>query len=458
MRTDGRVVCWGDDRGGQASPPNGEFVAISAAGELACGLRLGGEAECWGNHGPSPPPLAGPFAAISAHGWRVCGLRLDAGAQCWYRGDGTWRHHAPPGTFVAITASDRHACGIRLDETLECWSPRWPPGAGVPDADASDAEASAGSPGDGVGVVSKPSRGVPRELAWVLGDMPAGPFVALDADGRHACGLRADGTVACWARAPSAQRCRVDAVGETSCPAPTVVEPEGTYERIAVGWGYECGIRPDATVACWLASDGDPPVGAFEALDAAWRTACGLRRGGDEIVCWGLEQRTHQGDFTKIRIGYSSIAAGAPVAGVCALRSDGGAECRGHPDVDFFTPPPPWIPGAPYSDIAVGFLHACALRADGGGVLCWGDNRSGQTDAPGGAYTAIVAGYWHTCALGADGEVTCWGDGPYNDRYADAPEHISTDPPPGPYTAVTAGDHFTCALRADGEATCWLSY
>ena len=251
----------------------------------------------------------------------------------------------------------------------------------------------------------------------------------------------------------------MDAVGETTCPAPTVVEPDGVFERIAVGWGYECGIRPDATVACWLASDGDPPAGAFEALDAGWREACGLRRGGGEIVCWGLESRTHRGDFTKIRVGYSTIVpVGATVADVCALRADGGAECRGHPDVDFFTPPPPWIPGAPYSDIAVGFLHACALRADGGGVLCWGDNRWGQTDAPGGSYTAIVAGYWHTCVLGADGEVTCWGDGPYNDRYADPPEHISTDPPPGPYTAITAGDHFTCALRPDGEATCWLSY
>lgn len=142
----------------------------------------------------------------------------------------------------------------------------------------------------------------------------------------------------------------------------------------------------------------------------------------------------------------------------CALRADGEAECWGSRWIDQYTPPPPWIPGAPYSDIAVGGQHTCALRAGDGSVLCWGDNRWGQAEAPDGSYTAIVAGRWHTCALRADGEIACWGDGPYQNRYTDPPRGAPRRPPPGPYAAITAGEAFTCALRTDGTPTCWLSY
>ncbi len=208
-----------------------------------------------------------------------------------------------------------------------------------------------------------------------------------------------------------------------------------------------------------LGAYGDPPPGPFVALAAALHSACGIRRSG-EITCWGYDgARTREGSFTHLSAGYGPSGPQSLFEQrFCALRADGEAECWGTRVADRYTPPPPWIPGAPYSDIAAGSQHACALRADGGGVLCWGDNRYGQTDAPEGAYIAITAGQWHTCALRADGDITCWGDGPLNGRYADAPEHISTDPPPGPFTAVTAGLWHTCALRPDGEATCWLSY
>ena len=49
LRTDGGVVCWGDNTHGQASPPQDErFIAISSGYEHTCALGGDGGAVCWG--------------------------------------------------------------------------------------------------------------------------------------------------------------------------------------------------------------------------------------------------------------------------------------------------------------------------------------------------------------------------------------------------------------------------
>ena len=65
MRTDGSVVCWGgndDGKGGdfigQATPPEGDFVSVSAGGVHTCGVKADGYAVCWGwnLYGQAMPP------------------------------------------------------------------------------------------------------------------------------------------------------------------------------------------------------------------------------------------------------------------------------------------------------------------------------------------------------------------------------------------------------------------
>ena len=98
-------------------------------------------------------------------------------------------------------------------------------------------------------------------------------------------------------------------------------------------------------------------------------------------------------------------------------------------------------PAVPFTDVAVGESHACALRADGR-VACWGDNGRGQAEAPGGGFTAVAAGGDRSCGLRSDATVACWG------LYAAVPE--------GAFTAVALDAELSCGLRPDGSLTCWL--
>ena len=58
--------------------------------------------------------------------------------------------------------------------------------------------------------------------------------------------------------------------------------------------------------------------------------------------------------------------------------------------------------------VSGGLNHTCAL--DDTGVLCWGDDNSGQSTVPTLINpVAVSVGYFYTCVLDDRG-VTCWGD------------------------------------------------
>lgn len=123
--------------------------------------------------------------------------------------------------------------------------------------------------------------------------------------------------------------------------------------------------------------------------------------------------------------------------------------------------------------IGAGFSHNCVVRD--GGVLCWGDNGSGQLGrgdagaapwipAPvsidGGALGAveqIAVGGSFACAL-AGGRVYCWGSnnigqlgtGDYESHgepaLLDAPRNVAQ---------ISAGPGNVCAISAGGDVACW---
>ena len=165
------------------------------------------------------------------------------------------------------------------------------------------------------------------------------------------------------------------------------------------GWGFNCALRTDGSVACWGfngAGQASPPTGAFSQISVGYHHACGLRTDG-HIACWGRD------DFGQSQ-----------------------------------------VPDELYVQVSAGEVHSCALKGDG--VLrCWGDDHHLATEVPQGTFREVSAGYWHTCALTTAGEAACWG----HDALFQA------SPPPGAYTTVRAGFYHSCGQRGDGALDCW---
>lgn len=119
--------------------------------------------------------------------------------------------------------------------------------------------------------------------------------------------------------------------------------------------------------------------------------------------------------------------------------------------------------------LTAGSYHTCVLT-NKGGVLCWGNNRTGQLgDGTSGednerltpvqvrglerGVTAIAAGGDNTCVITETGSVLCWGD-------TSTEQNVQLTPVPvhgleSGVTAIAAGRSHTCALLEDDSVRCW---
>jgi alpha-tubulin suppressor-like RCC1 family protein len=192
------------------------------------------------------------------------------------------------------------------------------------------------------------------------------------------------------------------------------------------------------------------------------------------------------------RDGQGQVRLAAGDSHSCALTSTGGVRCwgwnkygqLGNGTID---PIPPDMFESEAVDvhglsegvvaIAAGTEHTCAVMdgAHGGGVRCWGRNRTGQlgdgtdVDRPTpvdvkelGGVVAIAAGHLHTCALTCGGGVKCWGgnwagqlgDGTTEDRHTPVDVHGLSEG----VVAIGANYFHTCAVMDGahgGGVKCW---
>jgi alpha-tubulin suppressor-like RCC1 family protein len=130
----------------------------------------------------------------------------------------------------------------------------------------------------------------------------------------------------------------------------------------------------------------------------------------------------------------------------------------------------PWEMFDAAAAVAAGGEHSCAVLRDGG-VVCWGDNTSGQlgNNTTTSSLTAVRArgitnavavtvGRAHSCALLATGRVQCWGENQFGEVGNGAQFDAAV-----PYdvigiataTAIGAGADHTCAVIAGGAVRCW---
>ena len=452
IREDRTAACWSEWAQEVLETPGGEFSVVAAGGRSACGLRADGKIECWGEiqPGPGSTPPDGQFRALSMNWDHACAIDLDGMIACWgmggdrecqhsngrtlYCGGGDGGEKAqPPSTRVqAVDAGVLQTCAIREDSTVACWSDEEYVRAQPPPTDARFKSLSTG------GAISCGISAEDELICWgrVYGtplQEPEGKYLAVGAGSRVICAVRMSGAIECWKDAY---------LQETHYAG-----PEGRFRSVSASY-RTCGVDLAGSLSCWGTDPyrrswpADPPTGTYQSVITGVEQACAFDADGG-ATCWNL------GTGERVTLGSAGIEHVSFGSGVaCVVNAAGGIECfgpAGPRSVASLSPPD----DGPFSMVAVGLYHACALRQDGQ-IRCWGEDSRQQTSPPTGSYRAISAGSFHTCALDAEGNVACWGDSSFGYSGRDLFSPLMA----APAAQIEAGAHVTCALRLDDRVVC----
>jgi alpha-tubulin suppressor-like RCC1 family protein len=337
---------------------------------------------------PEPALLALAFLDPGASTF-TCGLDLDGRAHCWGlneagqlgTGDTEGRHLPTPvaggHTFADLATGNAHACALDPDGAAYCW----------------------GQNGDGrLGDGTNTSRLEPTPVTG------GHAFTRVYAGYSHSCGITTGGESYCWGWSGWGEIGAGFDSEQTAFPEPTRVLGGHTFQQLALGHEFTCGITTAGTAYCWgLGSDG--------------------RRGDNDGYCCRTQPVAVATDSSFVR-----ITAGR--AHSCALTGAGNALCWGLNTSGQVgigsTASPQWVPAPVDTDLAftaidAGGAHTCARTATGT-AYCWGSNNQGrlgdgtQTNrlspaavAGGHAFLDPRAGGVHSCAIASSGLAYCWG-------------------------------------------------
>lgn len=284
---------------------------------------------------------------------------------------------------------------------------------------------------------------------------------------------------------------------------PVRVSGGDRFVFVSAGDAFGCGITGGGAAWCWgdgtygRRGDGRPdtavsspvPVAGnqvFQVLSAGRRHACGLTSQGD-AWCWGGNSTGAIGLPTSTEMSTVPVPAqeslvftfvGAGFLHTCALDAEGIAQCwgRGFQLGDSVGvsrhQAAPVAGGHRFRMLSVGWNHTCGLTADST-AWCWGFNLSGEAgvaapsvvlvptavaSAP--RFASIHSGYSSTCGLTSAGAAYCWGS---NNAGQLGTGDTLSGPAPRPaagalrFTAVSLGNAHACGLGVDALLYCWGS-
>jgi M6 family metalloprotease-like protein len=229
LRTDGRVVAWGDNWDGQCNVPGAlsRVVAIAAGGYHNLAVQADGTVAAWGAdyyHQARVPANLRDVLAVAAGAWHSLALKEDGSVVAW--GDNSsGQTSVPPGLneVIAIGAGGNHSLALRRNGTVAAW----------------------GANTDAQGLWSGQSV-IPPGLNNVVA-IAAGDF--------HSLALKADGTVVGWGG---------NSHGQARAPA-GLVEVVG----LAAGGQHSLALQRDGIVRAWGNNwNGQCNVPAGEAAEA----------------------------------------------------------------------------------------------------------------------------------------------------------------------------------------------
>ena len=462
LRSDGRILCWGDGRNGETEPPEGTFTAVSAGDGYTCGIRSDGSVACWGIWGISygmpvfttsthrrPESPDGVFKSISAGNAHACGIKADDTVECWgenHVSAGDFSHYAgqaesPPGTFLSVSAVGSTNCGVTTENQVVCWGERY-----------EEVESPVG--GDFLSV-SAGGCGVKTDntvVCWgerYFGELtpPAGKFDSVSVSWDNACGVRLTGEIECWGyylwnAAPlgefnsvsvsRSRRCAVRNDGAVACWGKNY-----GLDQLGLQSGITCGVLPNRATVC-PGEDGYDLLATVHASDWVPYYAhsgsfypCGNGKGGG-IVCWDPYAEAFVDPTSREIVDFSAESPDA-----CWILGNGTVGCYGHPRIG--------SPKGTFKSIAVGDgvgagAFACGVRTSGE-LSCWDDGREwSNASLPEGIFKSVSAGFNHVCAIRMNDTVTCLGGGHFG----------------GTFRSLDGGGYQThCGIQTDNTLECW---
>ena len=272
-----------------------------------------------------------------------------------------------------------------------------------------------------------------------------------------------------WLRLDPGRSLPVEVELSTQDDAPRVAAQPRT-KRIAVGYGFVCGITREGRVSCRGGRDfpcescgksGDtvtlvPNVRDAVDISSGWRHSCAVTKQG-RVRCWGANNHGQLGTGNR-----------APVFGSVEVRGISNAV-----QVDVSTHR--WLMHCEYGN-PDNYNSSCAVLRDGA-VVCWGDNESAGELGDGSTRpsltpvkvrgienaVAVSVGENGACAVTQDGMVHCWG-GALDSKGGDAVDvHGNAVWAKSPVLIngidsaidVAVGAGFACALLSNQTIACW---
>ena len=292
IKSDGIVVCWGDNSRGQLSGiPNGTFTQVSASNDHTCGIKKDGTITCWGSNLfgqlTAIPIPSGSFMQVSAGGLCSCALRSNGSVACWKHKQAPivtvpWSPKFKPSlnfnnilglcsplsrsTFVQISG----LCGIKSNGSLACWHYNWSTNAVTPSL-----------------------------------NLPSGPFKQISVGGFLSCGIKRNNTLVCWGN-----NRELNPTGQITNT------PSGIFKQVSSGTSHACALKSDGSAVCWEYNWGSntlelsphTPSGTFRQVSAGASHTCGIKSDGT-VACWGDNSRGQLNNVPTAVFGPPAVSA-----------------------------------------------------------------------------------------------------------------------------------------------------
>lgn len=253
-RSDGHVLCWGENGRGEVGPTPEVFVptpvevpGVDAAVRIAsgmrhtCAIRRGGRLTCWGldrtgqiggvdgavRSAPVDVPLVEDAVDVACGSQFTCVLRRTGSIVCWgdrspfwgtfdERGRGPWTLPGTPARILGLAAGGEYACAATEDGQVVSWG----------------------------GTYMMEDRGERRRSLRVVPGVVDAVRVAVGH--AHSCAWNAAGAVSCWGFAGPH-------LGVPGAPAhqPAIVLPSlGAASAVAAGAEHTCAVGVGGEVRC----------------------------------------------------------------------------------------------------------------------------------------------------------------------------------------------------------------